>query len=212
MSYTRITPVLSGWPRIFLFSAIGLFFGVILSFLQPLEYSSTTRMLITQELGAVDAYTASRSTERIANDLANIVYTSTFFDKVTSQEAGIDAAYFGSTEARQRARWEEAIVTSVSRSTGLLTIKVYHTKVEQAELIVSTVASVLEREGWTYTSGGNIEIQVVDEPLNSNWPVRPNVLVNGFSGFVLGGMTGVSYILIQAERYRRRHQLIHGED
>lgn len=183
--------------------------AVLLSFLRPLEYSSTTRILITQDLGAVDAYTASRSSERIADELAGIVYTSTFYKKVMDAGYDIDASYFPSDEIKLRKKWEKAIATSVSRSSGLLTVKAYHTSVEQAEELAQAVAFVLTTQGWTYTSGANITVQVVDQPLNSRYPVRPNLLVNSLSGLVLGALAGAGYVLILSERTRRRHQLIH---
>lgn len=210
--YTRLTPVLSGWPTIFLLAAIGLLLGVLLSFVGPLEYSSTTRILITQELGAVDAYTASRSVERIADDLATAVYTTKFREDVFEGEYGIDAEYFPDDEDRFRKKWEDTISTSVLRSTGFLTITAYHPDVNEAEKLALAVAEVLTQTGWTYTSGGNITVQLVDEPLNSRWPVRPNILVNAFSGFVLGAIAGVGYILIQVERVSRRHQIFHTEE
>ena len=196
---------------IFLLSAIGLLLGVVLSFVRPLEYSSTVRILITQVLGTVDAYTASLSVERIAEDLVDVIHTSSFFEKVTDSYS-IDEDYFDEDETKKRKDWERAVVASVSRGSGLMTIKAYHTDPLEAEAIASAVASVLINEGWTYTSGSNITVQLVDEALNSRWPVRPNILVNAFSGFVLGLIVGVAYILIQVERVRRRHQLIHGED
>lgn len=210
MAYTRVTPLIAGWPTIFLMAAVGLLLGVLLSFIGPLEYSSTTRILITQELGAVDAYTASRSVERIADDLATAVYTTKFRESVF-EDSTIDLSYFPEDEERLRNRWEKAISTSVLRSTGFLTIKAYHPDVNEAEKLSLAVAEVLTQEGWTFTSGGNITVQLVDEPLNSRWPVRPNILVNAFSGFILGAIAGIGYILIQVERVSRRHQILHDE-
>lgn len=210
--YTRVTPIITGWPIIFVMSAIGLLLGVLLSFLQPLEYSSTTRLLVTQQLGAVDAYTASRSAERVAEDLATAVYTSTFFDKTIERNDGIDTSYFPSDETRRRNKWSDMIAASVSRSTGFLTIRAYHPDVTQAEEVARGVVEVLMEDGYAYTSGGSISVQLVDAPLNSRFPVRPNIPVNAFSGFILGGLAGVGYILIQVERARRRHQLVHYED
>lgn len=197
------------WHSIALFAAIGFFLGVALSFLRPLEYSSTTRLLILQQIGAVDAYTASRAAERVADDLANIIYTTTFYDKVIAASSNIDQDYFGDDEHKLRKKWGRTVDATVARGTGLLEIRVYHPDVEQAELIARAVAAVLVTEGWTFTSGGSISIQQVDEPLNSRWPVRPNIPVNGFTGFFLGGLAGVAYVFLKAERIRRRHQLIH---
>lgn len=211
-SYTKLTPVIYGWPTIFFGAAIGLLLSVLLSFVRPLEYSSVTRLLITQELGAVDAYTASRSAERIADDLANAVAYEDFYAKVMASSGTIDESYFSTDPKKRHDQWEKAVSISVTRGTGLLAITAYHTDVTQAENIARAVASVLTQEGWTYTSGGNITVKVVDTPLNSKWPVRPNILINAFSGFVLGSLAGVGYILIQAERLKRRHQFIHEED
>lgn len=209
--YAQLSPLLNGWLTIVLAGVIGAAIAILLSLLRPLEYSSTTRILITQELGAVDAYTASRSAERIADDLASVVYTSTFFDKVMSSGYAIDSNYFSDDEIKRRTQWQDAVSASVSRSSGLLSITAYHTDVDQAEELATAVAYVLTTEGWTYTSGGNITVQVVDAPLDSRYPVRPNLLVNGFSGLVLGLLGGAGYLLIGAERMRRRHQFMHDE-
>ncbi len=209
--YTQITPLLQAWPTVLLFSSCGLVLAVLLSLLRPLEYSSTTRILITQELGVVDAYTASRSAERIADDLSSIVYTSTFFDKVINSGFLIDDTYFPDDPIKERKQWEKTISASVSRSSGLLAIKAYHVDVEQAQEIAQAVAFVITTQGWTYTSGGNITVQVVDDPLNSRYPVRPNIPVNAVSGLFLGALGGAAFVFIQSDRLRRRHQLVHTE-
>lgn len=187
----------------------GMALAILLSFLRPLEYSSTTRILITQDLGAVDAYTASRSSERIADELAGIVSTSTFYEKVMQSGYSIDATYFPDDQIKLRKKWQKAVSASVSRSSGLLTIKAFHPDVTQAEELALATSYVLTTQGWTYTSGANITVQVVDEPLNSRYPVRPNLLVNGLSGLVLGLLGGAGYVVIASERSRRRHQLVH---
>jgi capsular polysaccharide biosynthesis protein len=207
--YTQLTPILHGWPTVLLFAACGTVLAVLLSLLRPLEYSSSTSILITQELGVVDAYTASRSAERIADDLSSIVYTSTFYDKVMNSGYSIDTDYFPEDPIKERDRWEKTISASVARSSGLLDIRAYHPDVSQAEEIARAVAFVLTTQGWTYTSGGNITVQVVDDPLNSRYPVRPNIPVNAISGFFLGALGGAAYVSIQAERLRRRHQMVH---
>lgn len=194
-----------------LFAVLGLVLAVVFSFLRPLEYSSTIRLLIIQNVGVVDAYTAARSSERIAEDLATVTYTTSFYDKVMAAGFAIDDTYFPSDETKKRKKWEKMVSTTVARGTGLLTVKVYHQDVEQAEQIAHAISFVLTNEGWTYTSGGNITVRLVDEPLNSRWPARPNIPANAFAGFVLGGLLGVGYIVLQTERIRRRHQLIHEE-
>lgn len=209
--HNQFTPVIANWPRILFYASIGLVLAVLLSLVRPLEYSATTRIGITQELGSADAYTASRSAERIADNLSDAVYFTAVFNELLDAFPDIDESYFGSTEKKRREKWGNAINTSVTRGNGLLTIRVYHTNPEQARMIAGAVADYLAREGWRYTSGTGISIQVVDDVLLSTWPVRPNIPMNGFSGFLLGGLAGVGYILIQSERLRRRHQMIFEE-
>jgi capsular polysaccharide biosynthesis protein len=204
--------VVRGWATITALAFVGLVVALLVSFLQPLRYSSTVRLLILQEnSSSLDAYTASRSTERLAENLATIVYTTSFFNQVMSAGFDIDQSVFPSREDKKRKTWGKMVSTSVSRGNGLLTVSIYHTEVTQAEQIINAVAYVLTQKAGEYLSGSQVVVRVVDSPLNSRWPARPNIPANAFSGLVLGGLAGVGYVLLQAERIRRRHQLVDEE-
>lgn len=195
-----------------MFGLLGLVLALIVSFIQPLKYSSTARLLILQDVGAgTDAYTASRSEERIADNLSTLIYTSTFFDQVLDAGFSIDEAIFPNDPAKQRKEWRRTVKATVSRGSGLLTVTAYHRDVDQAEQLVRAIAFVLTQQVGQYTSGGDVSATLVDEPLNSRWPVKPNIIVNVLSGFVLGGFVGVGFVILQTERIRRRHQLVHEE-
>jgi capsular polysaccharide biosynthesis protein len=210
--YLELTPLYRGWPIVLLSAACGLVLAILLSLIHSLDYSATTRVLITQELGSVDAYTASRSAERIVDDLSGVLYTSDFFNKVMNSGYKIDKSFFSTDEIKRREQWEKAVTASTSLSSGMLAIRAYHPDPEQAKEIASAVAYIYVTQGWTYISGGDITVQVVDEPLNSRYPVRPNLPVNGISGFFLGAIAGAAYVYIQAERRKGRHSLIHSGD
>ena len=182
--------------------------ALLISFLQPLRYSSTVRLLVLQNSDTtVDAYTLSRSEERIAENLSTIIFTTTFFDEVINAGFSIDPTTFPLQDYKRRQVWANTITATVSRGAGLLTISAYHRDSKQAEQIVRAVAFVLTEHVKEFTSGGNIEVRLIDVPLNSRWPVKPNIFINAFSGLILGGFAGVAYVLLQAERIRRRHQL-----
>jgi len=194
------------------FAIVGLVLALIVSFVQPLKYSSTMRLRVQQDFGtAVDAYTASRSEERIAENMALNLYTTTFFDEVMNAGFSIDENTFPSEDYKRRKEWARTVSATVSRGVGVLTVTAYHQDVAQAEQIVRAVSFVLAENADVYTSGGNVAASIIDAPLNSRWPVKPNILANAFSGLVLGGLVGVGYVIVLHERVRRRHQLVHEE-
>lgn len=206
----HLRDIAHNWHTVAMFGLLGLVLALIISFVQPLQYSSTARLLILQEAGSgVDAYTASRSEERIADNLSTIIYTSTFFNQVMSAGFDIDPTLFPSDPARQRRAWARTVRATVARGSGFLSVSAYHSDVAQAEQLVRAIASVLTARVGEYTSGASVSARLVDEPLNSRWPVRPNVLANLLSGFVLGGFVGAAFVVLQAERVRRRHQFVH---
>lgn len=193
-----------GWKRIFLFALLTAAFAAAVSFAFPLRYSSTMRLLIIQnQLSASDPYTAIKAAERISDNLAQILFTTDFYDQVMGAQFNVDETYFNGDERKRRRRWKDAISTRVLRGSGMLDVTVYHTDPEQAEQISQAIAFVLTTEGWEYVGGGDLQVRVVDEPLTSRWPVRPNVPANAFMGFVLGGIAGTGYVFMREGRRRR---------
>ena len=198
------------WHTIVLFGLLGLVLALIVSFVQPLKYSSTIRLLILQDLGpSVDAYTASRSEERVAGDLSTIIYTSTFFDQVMASAFKINTTDFPKDDINRRRAWAQTVDATVSHGTGLLTVTAYNQDPAQAQQLVQAIAFVLTQNVKQYTSGGNVDMKLVDAPLNSRWPVKPNIIVNVVSGFFLGCLVGIIYLLLLFQKIRRRHQLVH---
>ena len=190
------------WKTILLFAAVAGIFGAALSFLFPLQYSSTMRLLlIQQQLSTVDPYTAIKASERIADNLGQIVYTTSFFDKVMNAKFNIDQSYFETDESKRRKQWSDMIDTQVIRGTGMLVVIVYHPDKDQATQIARAIAFVLTTEGWQYVGGGDLQVKLVDEPLESRFPVRPNIPANAFMGFILGTIVGTGYVLSTVRRH-----------
>lgn len=204
------TTVLHAWKTILRFAGVGLLLALAVSLTQPLRYSSRVRLLILQDVGtAVDAYTASRSEERIAENLSTVVYTTTFFDRVLNAGFSVDPDGFPLQDSKRRRAWAKTVDATVSRGSGLLTITAYHQDVAQAEQIAQAISFVLTQYAGDYTSGGNVQVRLVDAPLNSSWWVKPNLLANGLSGLFLGVLAGGGYVLLMAERHHRLRQLTH---
>jgi len=195
--------LMKGWRRIFLFGVLALVLATGLSFIQPLQWSSNVRLLIIQpsSLG-YDPYTAIRAAERIGDNLAQVVYTTDYFGKVLDDRTAIDRAYFNLNEAKRRKQWGRMVNVVVERGTGLLNITVYHQDKAQATEIARAIAEVMTKEGANYVGGGALQIRLVDDPLVSRFPVKPNILANAFTGLVLGALFGVLYV-IATDKSRR---------
>ncbi len=174
------------------FAVLGAFLAFSLSFLRPLEYSSTVRLLIIQR-GNVpgDAYNAIKSVEGISETLSQVVTTSSFFDKVLANE-GIDRRPFRGDERKKRKKWQKTISAQVQRGTGFLDITIYHASVSQARELTNIISRILIAEGWQFVSTP-IEVKMVDSPVVSRFPVRPNFLANALAGFMLGGIIALVY-------------------
>lgn len=208
INYTTI--IFNRMRTIIAFAVAGTVLALLVSFVQPLKYSSTVRLLVMQDLGsATDAYTASRSEERIAENLSTIVYTTTFFDDVINSGFSIQDRYFPTQDYKKRREWAKTVDATIARGSGIMTISAYHQDVSQAEQIARAVAFVLTEEATNYVSGGNVQVKIIDAPLNSRYPVRPNIVANSVSGLVLGGLVGIAFVLLQYEKIRRRHQFVH---
>jgi len=201
--------VLKGWKKILLFGILATVVAVGLSLTQKLKYSSTVRMLIIQPSSLnVDPYTAIRSAEQIGNNLAQVVYTTDFFSKVTNApNFAIDPTYFPDNDAKRRKLWSQTVSVKVENGTGLLNITVYHPDKTQATAIAQAIAYVMTTDGANYVGGTALQIKLVDEPLVSNFPVKPNLAVNGFTGLVLGALFGAVYVILtdKSRKYLVEH-------
>lgn len=188
----------AGWKRLLVYGLVTALLGVGVSLLFPLEYSSTMRLLIIQkQLSASDPYTAIKAAEGMSTNLSQIMYTTSFYDKVMSAKFNIDPSYFKQDERKRREQWNKMIATSVTRESGMLVVTVYHKDPEQASQIARAIAFVMTTEGQEYVGGDDLQVKLVDDPLQSSWPTRPNLPGNAITGFVIGAIFGSVRILMK---------------
>jgi len=156
----ELTPsetLIKGWRKILLFALVAAVFSAGLSFLFPLQYSSSMRLLIIQQqLSQADPYTAIKASERIADNLAQIVYTTSFFDKVMNAKYNIDQTIFKQDEEKKRRQWRKMISTQVLRGSGMLVVTVYHVDPDQAEQIARALRIAPEQVNIKATTSENL--------------------------------------------------------
>ena len=143
----------------------------------------------------LDAYSALKSAEAIGDNISQIIYTTSFFDKVMQDNPNIKNIW-STDETKKRNQWQDMIKTNVLYGTGLVDITVYHKDKDQAALIASTIADVLSKEGRNYFGMNNLQIIMVSSPLLSKYPVKPNLLLNTFMGLLLGLLGGITFTIL----------------
>ncbi len=164
----------------------------------PLKYGADARILVAPHMiPGVDPYTSTKSAERIAQSLAEIVHTSQFFNRVVSLTAsGIDITYFPTNELDRRKLWSRTVDASVAYNSGMLQITAYHTDAAQAVAIAGAVAQVLATSGNDFAVS-SADFRVVDTPIASEYPRQPNFLGIGFGAFFTGFLISAIYVSLK---------------
>ncbi len=170
------------------------------SLLFPLRYAAESRLLITQDTGVADAYTVSRSNEYLGNLFAQVARSSSFFDLVMSSQYNVDQSYFQGNYEQKIKTWRETVQTQTLSDSGIIEISVYHTNPYQAQQIALAVNDVLINKNFNYQGNGDkVKINVIDQPLVSSYPVKPNIIQNIALALVFGFIFSLFYIYILPE-------------
>jgi capsular polysaccharide biosynthesis protein len=183
------------WRTIFLITGGAIALSLILSLIQPFQYGAKTRLLVIPAAGGMDAYSVLKSAEKIGENISQIIYTTSFFDKVISEEKKIQNIW-SADETKKRKQWQKMIKTEVIYGTGMVDVTVYHKDKDQAALIASTIANVLAKEGKNYFGMPGLQITMVSSPLLSRYPVKPNLFLNIFMGLLLGLLAGIAFVIL----------------
>jgi len=160
----------------------------IITALFPLQYRADAQVLIiSQSRYGVDPYTVIRSAERVGENISQVMKTSDFYNKVRELgQAGIDWSQFeGLNDRDKRKKWEKTIEPSVVYGTGVLNVSAYSVDSAEAQALAAAAANTLVSKGWEYV-GGDVTIKIVNQPIVTRYPVRPNILINVVLGFIVG--------------------------
>ncbi|OGH88274.1 MAG: hypothetical protein A3J93_02020 [Candidatus Magasanikbacteria bacterium RIFOXYC2_FULL_42_28] len=164
--------------------------SVLVSLLFPKYFSAESQVLIiSRDRTGVDPYTQAKAAERTGENLAAVMQTSDFYDKVMEEaEVSFDkTAWTGLTERARRKAWTKNVRAEMMYGTSLLKATVYASTREQALAFSDVVSKTIAARGWEYV-GGDVAIKVVSVPYAKNWPSRPNLAMNGLAGFILGAV------------------------
>jgi capsular polysaccharide biosynthesis protein len=177
-----------------------------LSLIGSLKYGAKSRLLVVQNTTGSDAYTVSKSNEYLGNLFAQVAYSGSFYNLVLDSPYNIDKNYFSGDYNAQMKIWEKTIGTKTLSDTGIIEINIYHPNPFQAQQIALAVNDIMINKNSNYQgNGAGIKISVIDQPLVSNYPVKPNLLQNLVIALAGSLMLSLFYIyLFPEDRYSLR--------
>ncbi len=176
----------------------------VLILVQPLKYEAASKILVVQDFnGNVDPYTAAQSNEYLSNILANVITSESFFDEVMNSGFDINQNYFPQRADQKMDAWTKTVSASPINDTGIIDVRVYHPDKYQVEQIAKGVDYILKTRHQEYDGGGDrVNIKIIDEPVVSRWPVKPNLVLNLISASILSLIFSFFYIyLFPDEKY-----------
>lgn len=204
MSYSHPIAVLSRqWKTCFLWGILSALIVSSISLLLPLEYRADAAVyIISKSRYGVDPYTVVKSAEQVGQNITQVMKTQDFFDKVmTLVPATFDKSQFQNVTDRVRTkRWQKTVDGSVVFGTGVLNVSAYHRDPAQANILASALVDTLVQKGYEYV-GGDVTIKQVNKAIVSRFPVRPNLPLNAFLGFVLGLFVSAAVIFSRLKRF-----------
>ncbi|PIZ95620.1 MAG: hypothetical protein COX81_00395 [Candidatus Magasanikbacteria bacterium CG_4_10_14_0_2_um_filter_37_12] len=183
-----ISKIKHGWKMILVVGLLAGSLSLLATFIFPLQYRADAQVLIiSQSRYGVDPYTTVKSAERIGENIAQVMQTSDFYNKVKAQEGHqVGWSYFEKLNERQRRKaWQKSVSGSVIFGTGVLNVNAYSFDPRQAIELAGAAADTLVSKGWQYV-GGDVTMSLVNSPVVTRFPVRPNLLINAIVGFLIG--------------------------
>lgn len=168
--------------------------ALVLSLAQPLKYRATMRLLIIQATSpTLDAFTAVKSSEKVGRNLSRVLGSSSFLDRMLLANPKVDQSTFPRDERKRRRAWARMVESSVAPETSVMEVHVFHPRAPQALAISEGIGGVLTRDAREYTGSYDISVKIIDPPLATRFPVRPNILFNVVLGLILGALIGTAF-------------------
>ena len=177
------------------------FLGGVLTFSQTFKYGAKSQILVIQEGGAgVDPFAVSRSVEYLSTLFSQVIYSNSFYDLVMESNYNIDKNYFAGDSTQRMKKWRKTVDAKSLTDSGMINITVYHSDVYQAKQIALAINQVLVTQNSNYQGmGSSVRIMVIDQPVVSSYPLKPNLPINLIVSIILGVLCAFSYTYIFPE-------------
>lgn len=199
------SPLKHYWLVILVTTMVTFLASVALTVSQPMEYRTRFTVLVLEKNQNLDGYAAAKAAERLSQSLGQAITTAAFADSVYNQikdNPALQGNPLLSADAEVRqAAWRKEVTTAVRADVGQVTVSIYQKDRSQAALLGTAVSIATVGLGGEYLSSGNSTVlKIVDYPLTSKAPERPNIFLNLAAGALVGLAGSMVIILLFASR------------
>lgn len=196
MEITNFLKIIKKRQGMIFFSVfVFLVIALLLTFVQPLKYRVSSRLLIISDGTISDPYTIAKSNQYLGSLLSEAVYSGSFFQLLSTSNYDIDWSYFSGDYKKQTKIWKKSITARNVNDTGVMEVEVYHPNPYQAKQIAYAVNNALMTQNNVYQgSSAGLRVKVIDEPTVSSYPVKPNILINVGAAIIFGLAFGLIYV------------------
>jgi len=199
------SPLKHYWLVILVTTMVTFLASVALTVSQPMEYRTRFTVLVLEKNQNLDGYAAAKAAERLSQSLGQAITTAAFADSVYNQikdNPALQGNPLLSADAEVRqAAWRKEVTTAVRADVGQVTVSIYQKDRAQAALLGTAVSIATVGLGGEYLSSGNSTVlKIVDYPLTSKAPERPNIFLNLAAGALVGLAGSMVIILLFASR------------
>ena len=174
--------------------------SLVVSAVTPIRYESTAQLLVVHRgIFGQDPYVASRSTEYLSQVLAEVVNSRSFIETVRQTDPNVLLDL--PTEPNEQKRiWNKLVQPHVVRDTGILKLSAYDRNHDQAGELANAVVQTLIAHGADYHGQGDaVSIRVIESPITTRWPAKPNVLGNLLVALVAGFLAAFGALYLWPE-------------
>lgn len=194
---------------IFWLTLLGAVLAFNLAVIQKPQYRANSKILIVQKQNAgQDIYTISKSAQYLTRILKEGIYSDSFLDRIIESPYNIEENDFPSQLKERRKQWTKNTKVRILRDLGVMEIDVFHPQKDKAENINRAITIVLKENHQIYHGGGeNVIVKVLDNPLVSQKPIKPNLWLNLIIGAIIGFLAGLGWILFQKQSIKKTDEI-----
>ena len=175
-----------------------------ISLIQTPKYKSSAKLLVVITQDSIDPYTASRTSDYIANIISEVVYSNSFIDNIFKSNFEVKDDLGSSLEKRMKT-WKKMVQVQTKENKGIVFIDVLHQNKEQANQFAQAISyTIITKHTLYHGLGDKVAIKMIDAPALASKKSEPKIMINTLLGLLAGLVIGFTLIIIfpEQELYR----------